>query len=415
MTSAECLYTKVFWEMMGVCEVFTIKMMSLIGLIGLIGLMSCTSGKEEEEEEEQEVEKPATNPTIAFAAVQGEENEVTRATTSLHNAGISTFTVWGYKNMDYNEGTDSYGGLQTVIPGYTVEWQSGSVATTMTNSSGWEYILTTKPDQTIKYWDWGARAYRFFAVTNWGGESAGPYEANTAYGANGTYEGYKDYEMTMSVDVTSRKAIEDMPYFSQLWFSTGNPDVYPTQEFGKPVQLVFMKPYAKVRFMYTYVNDPASILVENQVFKPTADYTANEEDKVKIARKGTFTIHYPLTGTATKEWYSIVRATGEGSGALEAFFEDYDPDDPTKEYIDAIGGWYTVFPNTTQGSYKLTVTINRSEKSCVVPAEYMQWLPGYSYTYIFKINELGGVSIEMVQVAFNDWTELEGKHEVYNW
>ena len=79
---------------------------------------------------------------------------------------------------------------------------------------------------------------------------------------NNNKKNNEDYEMTMSVDVTSRKAIEDMPYFSQLWFSTGNPDVYPTQEFGKPVQLVFLKPYAKVRFMYTYVNDPASILVE---------------------------------------------------------------------------------------------------------------------------------------------------------
>ena len=395
----------------------------LIGLMSLMTLMGCSG-----DSREPEVQEPTELRTpIAFCGLEGEElvtraheaNGLTRAGTPLSDAGVTTFKVWGYKNMDYDISTGAYdiddSKLQNVFPGYAVDWTRNSAATSITNSDGWEYILTNYPDQTIKYWDWGAVAYRFFAVTNWGGESAGPYEANTAYGANGTYEGYKDYEMTMSVDVTSRKAIEDMPYFSQLWFSTGNPDDYPTRQFGKPVQLVFLKPYAKVRFMYTYVNDPASILVENQVFKPTADYTANEEDKVKIARKGTFTIHYPLTGTATKEWYSIVRATGEGSGALEAFFEDYDPDDPTKEYIDAIGGWYTVFPNTTQGSYKLTVTINRSEKSCVVPAEYMQWLPGYSYTYIFKINELGGVSIEMVQVAFNDWTELEGKHEVYNW
>lgn len=404
------------------------RLMGLMGLMGL-GLMGCSGDSREAQEPEptelrtpiafsgQEAEEQVTRANGAYEA--NEAFGLTRAGTPLSEAGVTSFKVWGYKNMTYNEGV--YDGddnrMQNVFPGYTVDWTRNSAATSITNSDGWEYILPDEPDQTIKYWDWAATAYRFFAVTNWGGESAGPYEANTAYGANGTYGAgaYKDYEMTMAVDVTSRQAIEDMPYFSQLWFSTGNPDDYPTRQFGKPVQLVFLKPYAKVRFMYTYVYDRDAILVENQVFKPTADYTADEAAKVKIARKGTFTIHYPLTGTATSEWYSIVRATGEGSGALEAFLEDYDPDNPTKEYIDAIGGWYSVFPNTTQGSYKLSVTINRSEKTCVVPAEYMQWQPGYSYTYIFKINEQGGVSIDMVQVAFNNWTELEGKHEVYNW
>jgi hypothetical protein len=45
----------------------------------------------------------------------------------------------------------------------------------------------------------------------------------------------------------------------------------------------------------------------------------------------------------------------------------------------------------------------------------MTWLPGYSYTYIFKITDLGGVEIDLVQAAVINWSEMEGTHTVYNW
>ena len=78
---------------------------------------------------------------ISFNGEQGggemvtRANTATRATTPLSEKA-TTFTVWGYKNMDteYSESD-----LQTVFPGYTVNWQSGSAATTTTNSSGIVY------------------------------------------------------------------------------------------------------------------------------------------------------------------------------------------------------------------------------------------------------------------------------------
>ena len=45
----------------------------------------------------------------------------------------------------------------------------------------------------------------------------------------------------------------------------------------------------------------------------------------------------------------------------------------------------------------------------------MRWLPGYSYTYIFKINEEGGIEIELVEAAVTPWTELGTARTVYNW
>ena len=349
-------------------------LMGLVGFIALMGLMGCSG------EEAGEVSQPETGTAIAFSANQDEGTAVTRAT-SLHQEGIEAFTVWGYKNMDE---TYSESGLQTVFPGYTVNWQDGSAATTTTNSSGWEYLLASKPDQTIKYWDWSAKAYRFFAVTD---------GANGTYGANGNYE----ITLTATNEATT-------PYFSSLWFSTGNIVDYPTREFGKPVQLVFVKPYAKVRFMFTYVYSRDGIEMNVVGFRPT-----NESS---IALKGTVTISYPLTGTVTKEQFALTSVTE----SISAFREYYDPEDDTKVYNETDEGWYTVLPNSSQGSYTLKVVINNDTKTCAVPADFMQWLPGYSYTYIFKINEEGGVEIDLVQSAFTGWTtEVSTSHTVYNW
>ena len=359
--------------------------------------------------------QPTTQTAITFSGQQGEEQVVnsgagarayeanepngvnranragaTRAGTPLSDAGVTRFTVWGYKNMSYDEGTSSYGDLQTVFPGYQVKWGINSAATTTTNSHGWEYILTEEPEQTIKYWDWAARAYRYFAVTG----TASDYEAYEANGAYGT-------EFTVVADCSTAEALEATPYFTRLWFSTGNAGVYPTKQFGKPVQLEFLKPFSRVRFLFTYSYSAEAVKVTSPSFKPTDNVT-------KIARKGTVIVSYPLTGTATKESYTITKNASPAEGEeLEAFTEEYIPEGTEK--------WYTVFPAPSQGSYTMSVTVDNVAKTAVVPAEYMTWQPGYSYTYIFKITEQGGVEIDLVQSAVTPWTELENDHQVYNW
>jgi len=358
-------------------------------------------------------------------------SNVTRATTPLHEKGINTFKVWGYKNMSYNEGTGVYGDLQTVMPKYTVNWQENSANTTTSNTNGWEYVAQetgSDPEQTIKYWDWNAKAYRFFGVTNWAGESAGSYEANKAYGATGTYGAdgtywtagaYKTYEITMTADCSgaSEEAIAAniaaTPYFTTLWFSTGNVGDYPDKQFGKPVQLEFLKPYARVRFLFKYAYPREGIKLGTKSFAPT-------DGSKKIARKGTVTVHYPKDGTETKEWYTTV-ADADKSTRLTAFTVDYDPEDDGKNYVTLSSGemtsdgWYIVLPNNTQGSYTLSVTVNGENKTAVMPEQYMQWLPGYSYTYVFKITDEGGVEIGWVEYAMMPWTDIEVSKSVYNW
>jgi hypothetical protein len=46
----------------------------------------------------------------------------------------------------------------------------------------------------------------------------------------------------------------------------------------------------------------------------------------------------------------------------------------------------------------------------------MKWQSGFEYTYIFKITQSGGVTIDIVQVAINNWEDGgSSTHTVYNW
>ena len=379
-----------------------IGLISLIGLIGPIGLMSCSSGSEQ----------PADNPplptttevAITFSGHEEEEQAVSRGAYRRAGTPLSekatTFKVWGYKNMSENAG--DYSGLQTVFPGYTVNWINGSAASTTTNSNGWEYVAqqTSGDEQTIKYWDWGAKAYRFFAVTGWSGTPPDPpaaYEAHKTYGAD---KGNGTYEVSMLADASNATEIAAAPFFSHLWFSTGNVGDYPDKQFGKPVILEFLKPFARVRFLFNYSYAAEGVKLTDVSFRPTSNS--------KIALKGSVTVSYSLTGTATKESYTTTpKADPTAEEVLNAFTEEYIPEGTEK--------WYIVFPTLSQGSYTMHVTVNGTSKTAVVPAEYMSWKPGYSYTYIFKITEEGGVQVDLVQSAVTPWTDMEIDYTVYNW
>ena len=364
---------------------------------------SCSSDPMAEEPEVKQV-------PIAFSGNMTEE-EVTRAYTPLSEY-ITQFNVWGYKDM--SEAAGVYSNSQMVFPGFIVDWEAGSAATTTTNTNGWEYA---RPDQNIKYWDQLAKAYRYFAISGWSGSVPTPsgwagnepatqagYNATKTYGAFGTYSTYgaeSTFEASMLADASSAEEMAKTPYFTRLWFSTGNPITYPDKQFLKPVVLEFLKPYSRVRFIFIYSYMTEGIKIKSKSFAPS--------NGDKIARKGIFQVTYPLTGDKTREWFSV---TPDHDGDLTAFTTDYIPDGgPEKEV------WYDVLPNNTQGTYTMSVRMNNdiTDKTAVVPANYMQWQPGFSYTYIFKITEEGGVEIDHVETAAIDWIEREEDHEVYNW
>ena len=309
---------------------------------------------------------------------------------------IDNFKVWGSKNDAYEDG--SYTSSQTVMDGFSVQWTTNTAGTTLTNSHDWEYVGGS---QLIKYWDFSAKAYRFFAVA--------PATAGTVTAGTGSYTVTLPADAATEVSdvATAAEKLAATPYVSRLWFSTGQLPDYSDKQFGQPVTLEFVKPLTRVRFMFTYVYPREGIALTGKSFKPT--------DGSRIARKGSVTIAFPLTGTETKETLLRTAPDATDATALTDFTEDYDPDDDSKAYAETDEGWYTVLPSNTQGSYTLAVHINGSERTASVPADFMVWQPGYSYTYIFRITEEGGVELDMVQSAFTSWRELSTTHEVYNW
>lgn len=344
-------------------------------------VMICSCERDVRQDIPEPVPVPETGTPITFMASQQQETAVTRATTPLQEYQ-TTFRVWGFKNYSYNEngnGDGSYGDVQTVFQDYTVQYYEGSQLSTTSNSAGWEYILADYPDQSIKFWDWSARAYRFFGVT---GEAGGTR-------AGGVF--------TVSLQADTLRVAEPT-FYTRLWFSDGNPTTYPTRQFGKTVQLEFLKPYAKVRFLFIPADETVNLenlVVEDPVFAP-----ANEGQGITL--KGTFSVSYPLEGTATRETWTVERSSESGS-SMSAFTKDE--------------RWYTVLPVQGQGAFKLTVTVaGDPDKECIVPAEYMNWLPCYQYTYIFKVNDEGGIDLGEVKSAYTDWKlGAEAERRIFNW
>jgi len=340
-----------------------------LGVLAVLGLAAACS-----EDSGAPVDPEA--PAIVFASGLASAEDVTRAS-GLEDYS-TTFRVWAYKNMAYDN-TTGYGNLQTVMDGYTVNWVAGSAHTTTTNTDEWEYVNqqpSGSVEQTIKYWDWSATAYRFFGTTSTvTPDTTDPTEASFTF---------------TGLDATDAA---DAPYYSKLWFSTGNLVDYPDKQFGKTVRLAFVKPFAQVRFIFTFadgltfgVSDLSGIS-----FRPT-DLTKG------IATKGSVVISYPLTGDGTKETWS---STANG----------------WTEYFSTPEQWYPVLPMAAQGTYTMSVVVvGGAAKTAVVPAEFMSWAPGYQYTYRFKITEGGGLTLDDVQVAINLWHDGgDVDHPVYNW
>lgn len=356
--------------------------MGLIVLVGFISFMSCSTDSEPTPQPQPNTDEEA----IVFNCGTQPTEETTRATIGLHDAGKDDFRVWAYKNTAVNVSGENYNytSFQTVMDGYKVWW---ATTTTTTNTRNWEYV--GEASQSVKYWDLSANAYRYAAIA----------PATVSYTATIVGDDAKSLNVTFHVDATNEATI---PYYSELWYSTGSLAEFPDKQFGAPVTLQFIKPIAYVRFMFTFENpaDASTTTLTEKSFEPT--------EGGWIEQKGNVTVSYPITGTGIAETVSV--GTTELDG-IASFTQDYytDPDDANARKI------YGVLPATGQGTYTLNVKVNGEPKSAVVPAVYMDWLPGHQYTYVFKIHVDGGVTIDSVQSAFTPWENKEGSHPINNW
>ena len=342
--------------------------------------------------------QPGIEKPIVFSGSLSEGKSESHART---RAGLETilpdgqknFKVWTVKNTGYTD--PNYTDPQFVMWNYNVKWINNSAGTTTSNTDNWEYVNQQESgatEQSIKYWDYDVKAYRFFGYA---GAIPDEIDLDPTSPASDT----ESVSLSFAVPPADTNpqsepvTLPASPYYSKLWFSTGNLANYPNKQFGQPVQLEFLKPYVKVRFLFRQSESAETVFVlTGQSFKPT-DATKT------IATAGTFSVTYHLTGTATEESWSVT--DNESLPSDEGFKVD--------------DRWYVVLPAKEQGTYTLSVSVNNDPRTVVIPAQYMEWQPGYEYTYIFKITDAGGVELESVQAGFNPWTVRTGEREIYNW
>lgn len=369
---------------------------------------------------------------IAFAGDLKTEETVTRADgeeVSLTEYS-KQFVVTGYKTTP----TD---GLKDVMTNYNVNWVENTAGSTVTNTADWEYV-GQGADQDIKYWDFAATNYRFQAYVPQRAEAKSGYalyEYSTS-SAKRSGENWVDITFSNLTHIavksdgyyvgTDKVSQYDLPLYSEFWSKSSIDMWNETTDMASPVKLVFRSPFARVRLMFkrsANSTSPAeSCYLENIEFTPI---TTDGSSPSKVVLDGSVKVSYPLNESAGNALVVTGISDGTTSEADKLEFDDMlELDGTTKKGILEITEHpYTAYPEYLllprlgkNNPFKLSLSVGGIEQSCEIPAELVEWKPGYEYTYIFKILESGGVRLDLIDVGISGWTN-EGPypHDVYNW
>ena len=387
-----------------------------------ICLLSCSSP----EQDDLLIPEPQQG-SISFGGNSGSWQDA--PTSRAGETGLETiaksFRVWGYKNTGGNK-TDGFTEPQKVMDGYIVNWNQPAAGST----GNWEYsgIKNTNLNnatQTVKYWDYSATCYRYFAFSpeganvtttllQEGGNSTNQAgttseEGSTNQARTTSEEGSSSQAGTTSeegstnqTDKASKVSFQipfeykedatssSTPYISDLWLSD-NQNFGDDKKYGACVKLTFAPIVTKVKIKFKYPENITNISIKDISFKKTTG---------DVPTAGNICITYPITGTETQPVYSW-EPTQTGIINLSVpYEEETDKIHQTTER----GKWYFVPPIGEQGTDTMTATIDGKTSTAIIPAEYMQWKAGYQYTYIFKITEAGTV-ISFTNLQVEKWTE----------
>lgn len=370
-------------------------------------------------------------------AFNGGSKTITRAS-GAEAAGLlnKNFVVEGIKTVST---------ASEVFDNYNVNYLENTAATTASNSANWEYVAQTKnansaaAEQTIKYWDFAASQYDFWAYSLGGGTATVSTLAHdatltsAAYTIEGTktdlskvyisdlmtaYNPLKSVsgvaadktapaEMGNEVDLTFRSLLSKVRvglYETIPGYSVRNVQFYPSAA-GTPATTVAL--YAASAVLPAF--DGTTNKAEYTVSFPTigagnignSDYNKahvaiSSDDVASKVEFGTLTYGEHQTGKHEKTGYSdtpspswteiwVQRTAGTCTWATEggASAGDYSIVLPYET-----GAVLTLKLDYTLESIDGTgETIVVHGATALVPAQFTQWKANYAYTYIFKISD----------------------------
>lgn len=346
-------------------------------------------------------------------------NSGTNGTTRANHVGADAANLLNHNFVV--EGIKTVGSsVVEVFDNYNVNWTENTADKTLSNTANWEYvgqsILTGKTAigaQTIKYWDYAAKQYDFWAYSLGGGSAT---VSSLAHDATLTSAAYT---FTGSASDLSKVYISDL-------VTAYNPTVTGLPEYQQQVNLTFRALVAKIR-VGLYETIPG-YSVKNVQFYPAADGTAAGTVALYAASavlpsSGTSTVYFPTVGSANKDKadYNKAHITFDGAGTKSANQTYGTLSYGEKEYYEktgteflarnsaqptwgveagkSAGDYSIVLPNesgsvlTLKVDYTLESTDGSGEEitihgaTALVPAQYTQWKSNYAYTYIFKISD----------------------------
>lgn len=325
----------------------------------------------------------------------------------------NNFVVEGIKTVS--------GSVVEVFDNYNVNWAENTADKTLSNTHNWEYvgqtILTGKTDiseQTIKYWDYAASQYDFWAYSLGGGSAT---VSTLAHDATLTSSAYT---FTGSANDLARV------YISNL-VTAYNPNVTDQPKYQDVVTMEFRALVAKIR-IGLYETIPGYSVKEVK-FYPAAGGTAATtaalyaSDAV-LPSSGVCTVYFPTVGQANVSSPDYNKAhisfASEGTKAANQTYGtlSYGPKEKYEKTTGDIwlartsaqptwavptsgtaGDYVTVLPNETGSVLTLKVdytlesidasgeTITIHGATANIPSQYTQWKSNFAYTYIFKISD----------------------------
>lgn len=365
----------------------------------------------------------------------------------------NNFVVWGDKTMNDNS-------TQKVFDNYQVNYVTNSANTTTTNSAGWEYIgcenvpngvtsigvtafseseSNTGVYQTIKYWDFSATQYNFYAYSlGKGVEDTPATDPKTYTYATSSAMTPDGYSLTGSVDelaacyITDKVIKTDMATNTQVSLkfrrlaAKVKIALYETIPGYSVKDVRFYRDgsvasgaaaadgYGTTAYLYaadyaeptptilSHTDGEGTISVNYGSETPTIGWTAKNSEKekpyisfgdsdptatdwenwagreYKMQAEGKYIGRSSTSATGPKDFMSVLPSPSVATPADLTLKVDYTllSRDDTEEEIHVKG------------------------KTAIVPAQFAAWKPNYAYTYIFKItdSELHPITLDAVYV-----------------
>ena len=347
------------------------------------------------------------------------------------------FWVYGTKHTDDEDKTATND--QVVYKNYYLN-HDGNTNNTQSNTAGWEYVgvdnskyranvtpsVAENVAQTIKYWDYSAQAYTFYAAT---AKPADVEEGNVKIekiteDATGTVY-TKGYKVTLKGDI----AWDELYFADRKVISKPDATVTPSHGaddvYGGEVNFKFRNALTKVRvamyetipgysvtidkFYYTKDGGTDQTTAETGKFKADASNTPLETSETGVTYKVVYYNKTEASGQLENQPKMLPNATGKGAKKTVLELGDGNNlkvDTKLSEFIntptyDTKDGKYTLFmpqaDNKTTLNLKVDYTLTSLDGSgekiqvkgatATIPAKYLCWRPNYAYTYIFKISD----------------------------